>query len=68
MNMIPVVSSDLSSVGYENGTLYIRFRSGGTYMYFYVPEDVYRGLMSASSNGRYFHAYIKNQYAYRRIA
>ncbi len=67
MNMIPVDSSDLSSVGYENGTLYIAFNSGGLYSYSGVPASVYSGLLSASSKGRYFHANIKNAYPYQRI-
>jgi hypothetical protein len=67
MDMIPVSSSDIASVGHENGTLYIRFNSGGLYKYSDVPESVYHGLMSASSHGKYFHAYIKNSYSYLRI-
>lgn len=67
MNMISVSSSDLASVGYENGTLYIRFHSGGLYAYSNVPESIYVGLMSAGSHGRYFHTYIKGSYTYQRI-
>ena len=67
MDMIPVSSSDIASVGYENGTLYIRFNSGGLYKYSNVPESAYHGLMLASSHGKYFHAYIKNSYSYLRI-
>ena len=57
MDMIPVSSSDIASVGYENGTLYIRFNSGGLYKYSNVPESVYHGLMSASSHGKYSVSY-----------
>lgn len=67
MNMVSVISSDLSSVGYENGTLCIRFHSGGTYMYSGVPVSEYHALMSAASHGKYFHAHIKNAYPYQRI-
>ena len=67
MNMIPVNSSDLSSVGYENGTLYVRFNSGSLYSYSNVPESVYRELLNAPSHGKYFAAYIKNSYPYQRI-
>lgn len=68
MNMIPVSSSDLESVGYENETLYIRFHSGGLYQYAGVPDRVYRELMSAASHGRYFHSFIKGNYPYQRIS
>lgn len=67
MEMIHVISSDLNAVGYENGTLYIRFNSGDLYRYANVPESVYRGLMGAASHGRYFHAHIKGVYPYARI-
>lgn len=67
MVMHSVNSSDIASVGYENGTLYIKFNSGGTYSYSNVPESVYRNLMNASSHGKFFQANIKNVYPYRRI-
>lgn len=62
MQMIPVSSSDISSIGYEGSTLHIRFHSGGLYAYYNVPLSVYNGLMSAGSKGRYFHANIKGRY------
>ena len=67
MTMTPVSSSNLSSVGYENGTLYIRFHSGRLYAYYDVPVSVYEALMSADSHGKYFNANIRNLYAYNRI-
>lgn len=67
MKHISVYSSDIGSVGYENGVLEIAFNSGGLYQYSGVPEVVYEELMSASSHGRYFHAHIKNHYPTYRI-
>lgn len=67
MRMIPVSSSDLSAVGYENRTLYIRFHCGGTYAYSGVPESIYIGLLNASSKGQYFHANIRSVFPTRRI-
>jgi hypothetical protein len=67
--MTAVQSSNLSSVDYDwSGTLTIAFHSGSVYEYYHVPPSEYNGLMSASSHGEYFHAYIKNRYDYRRIA
>lgn len=65
--MIPVSSSNISSIGYEGTTLYVRFHSGGLYAYYNVPPSVYNGLMSASSHGKYLAAYIKNCYHYQKI-
>ena len=67
MTMIPVSSSDLSAVGYENGILYIRFHGGQLYCYYDVPVYVYQQLMSASSHGKYFAANIRNVYRYDRL-
>ena len=67
MVMQPVFSSNIASIGYENGTLYVRFHNGGTYAYFNVPQSVYEGLMSAPSHGKYLHAHIKGSYSYRKL-
>ena len=67
MNMTSVFSSNISSIGYENGTLYVSFHNGGLYAYSGVPESIYRGLMSASSHGSYLASHVKGIYPYRRI-
>ena len=54
MIMFPVTSSNINSVGYDNGKLYIRFNSGSTYLYNGVPQKVYKELLSAFSHGKYF--------------
>lgn len=67
MDMIPVVSSNLSAVGYESLTLYVRFNDGSLYSYDNIPVEVYQGLMNASSKGHYLFTAIKGHYPYRRI-
>lgn len=71
MNRIPVVSSNLSSIGYDanSQTLEVAFRTGGVYRYFHVPASTYRALMHADSHGQYFDRYVKKQgYLYQRVA
>ena len=68
MTMIPVDSTDLSSVGYESGTLYVRFHSGGLYSYDNVPVSVFDELLYADSKGKYFNQFIKNCYTYHKIS
>lgn len=65
----PVVSSNLSTVGYDpkSKTLEIEFKSGGVYQYLGVPEFVYTGLMSASSKGKYFANSIKDVYPFVKV-
>lgn len=69
MTMIGVESSDLRSVGYDAATsrLAIEFKSGGTYEYFDVPQQVFTGLLSADSKGKYFHANIRERFRYHKI-
>lgn len=71
MEMQSVSSSDVSEIGYDfdTATLRIRFLKGGAlYDYYGVPEDVYMGLMSASSIGQYLNVYIKKGgYQYARV-
>ncbi len=67
MQMIPVNSSNLASVGYFSSTLRIQFHNGGMYEYDNVPYQVYVELMNAASKGHYFHTHIKGFYPYRRI-
>ena len=69
MTMQPVSSSNLSSVGYdpETQTLAIEFKSGGTYEYYDVPQQVFDGLLSAASHGQYFQSNIRGSYRYARL-
>jgi hypothetical protein len=67
VNMIPVTSSNVASVGYEQGILYVKFHSGATYSYDDVSQEEFESLQSAQSVGSYFNENIKNQYAGRRV-
>ena len=69
MERTAVRSRDIAIVGYDSdsGTLEIAFRSGGVYHYFGVPEEIYKVLMSVSSQGTYFEQEIKHQYSYKKI-
>lgn len=66
MNMIPVSSSNLVAAGYDPSSkeLTIQFHSG-VYTYLGVPQQIYDGLMSASSKGSYHHQNIK-RFPFRR--
>ena len=67
MKMLPVDSSNLEAVGYEQGTLRVAFRNGTEYEYFSVPEFVFESLLAASSKGQYHHRHVKGVYDYRRV-
>lgn len=67
MTRQPVSSSNIRSIGYENGTLEVGFNSGGVYQYYDVPQSIYAALMSASSHGSYLANHIKGVYRYRKV-
>ena len=64
-----VASGDLRAVGYDamRMILEVEFHSGGIYQCFRVSGSAYSGLMQAGSKGRYFHAFIKDRYTYRKV-
>jgi len=61
MDRIPVSSTTLISVGYDESTsvLELEFQKTGIYQYFGVPTEVHEQLMAAPSQGAYFNAVIK---------
>jgi KTSC domain len=69
MKHVPVISSSLQSVGYDyaSQTLEIAFQNGSVYQYFGVPPAVHEELITASSHGAYFNAFIRDRYRYRRL-
>ncbi|MBC7899639.1 MAG: KTSC domain-containing protein, partial [Saprospiraceae bacterium] len=64
MNRERIDSSSIRSVGYDPDAkiLEVEFRGGGVYQYFDVPKNVYEDLINASSAGRYYAVYIKNEF------
>lgn len=68
--MIPVSSSNIESIGYDekNQQVFIRFIDGSLYVYKGIPQHEYQNLMEAPSHGSYLHRNYKNVYPYERIA
>jgi len=69
----PVTSSNLAQIAYDpdNMELWITFLNGGMYSYSNVSEELYRGLLTSASKGRFFHRNIKtdpNRYPFVRHA
>lgn len=68
MQRIEVVSSNIKSIGYEEGILEIEFHTGAIYQYDWVPEAEYEDLINAWSVWGYFAKNIKNTYPYTKIS
>ena len=64
MEMTPVTSSNLHSVGYDPATkdMHVRFHSGNTATYRNVPPETHQAFVSAPSVGKHFHQHIKGRY------
>lgn len=68
MNRTEVQSSNIKSIGYENGILEIEFLNGSVYQYFDVPQNIYDELMAATaSHGTYLSQNIKGRYRFARV-
>lgn len=70
MNYVSVDSSSLDAVAYDeaSSTLGVRFRNGSEYEYLAVPADVYLGILSAPSAGKYFNTHVKDAgYRFRQV-
>jgi hypothetical protein len=67
--MIPVVSSNVESIGYdeETQTLRVRFLNGSEYDYKNVPIIEFEQLKNAQSIGSYLNRNIKGNYAYGKV-
>jgi hypothetical protein len=71
MEYVVVSSANISAISYDetSHSLCIRFNNGTEYHYFGVPQDVYEGLLTAGSVGRFFDEKVKKAgYSYARIA
>jgi hypothetical protein len=62
MSMIPVNSSAIAAIGFENGVLAVTFHNTGTYYHPGVPYEVFVGLLHASSKGAFYNQYIRGRY------
>lgn len=67
MHRMPVESSSIDSVGYEDGVLEVRFNNGGLYRYFDVPPEVCLELLKAESIGGFFNRYVRGGYRCKRL-
>ena len=70
MERIPVVSSNIVSIGYDpqTATLEVEFGGGAVYQYPSVPAAVFDEFMGAESKGRYFAQNIKHTFPFNKVS
>lgn len=67
MRWVPVESSVIAEIGYEDEVMEVRFNNGGLYRYFNVPPQVCLDLLKAGSKGRFFNRHIRGSYRCQRL-
>ena len=69
IRMIPVVSSNVESIGYDEGTqiLRVKFLTGAIYEYKNVPLMEFEQLKDAPSVGSYLNRNIARNYPYEKV-
>jgi hypothetical protein len=67
--MIPVNSSTIDSIGYNQQTnrLTVKFKTGAIYEYLDVPHYVYEAVRSADSIGKALNSEVKGIYDFSKI-
>ena len=70
MNRIPVQSTEIAVIGYDESKalLEVVFRRGGVYRYRGVPQEIHHQLLEAPSVGTYFAQNIKDAYHTVKVA
>ena len=70
MHRTPVESSHFAAVGYDPGSrkMHIEFKNGAVYEYAGVPEVFHKTLMTADSQGEFFHKNVKPHFKARKIS
>ena len=53
-----VKSSNIDAIGYEDGTLKVRFRNGGEYEYPDTSEADHADFMESASKGKWLNAFV----------
>ena len=67
-DMNPVFSSNVDAVGYDDGTLFVRWKSGKVSSYKGVPADVAQKAANAWSVGTFVREEIIGSYAHEYVS
>ncbi|MBU1122455.1 MAG: KTSC domain-containing protein [Candidatus Omnitrophica bacterium] len=70
IEMIPVSSSNIQAIGYDedNEIVHVQFLNNTEYIYKGVPRPIFEGLINSPSIGSFLHRNFKNVYPYERVS
>jgi hypothetical protein len=61
MQLIPVISSNVASIGYEDGIIEVHFHNGYAYRYPNCNEQLFREFLNSASKGSFVHTRLKGR-------
>lgn len=61
MKLIPVNSSNVAAIGYDDGIIEVHFHNGYAYRYPNCTEDLFNEFLFASSKGKFVHNVLKGR-------
>ena len=64
---VKVESSNLDVVGFQAGTVYVRFKHGGVYAYKGVDRRLYQNMITSESVGKFFNEFIKKVFPFEKL-
>ena len=69
MDMQPVKSSNIHSIGYDepSKTMRVKYHTGDTYQFHNVPPDAHEAFANASSPGAHFAMYMRGRYPSKNL-
>jgi hypothetical protein len=62
-----VVSSNIDAIGYKHGDMYVRFKSGVSYVYRRVNFASFFAMLKSESVGKFFNRFVKPFYEYEKL-
>jgi hypothetical protein len=67
MRKMPVISTNVRSIGYFKGVIEVEFNNGSVYHYFGANEYLFNQFLNAPSKGQFVH-HVLRHYNYQRVA
>jgi len=68
VEFVKVISSNIDFVGFLENKLYIGFLGGGVYAYADANKELFEGMISAPSVGKFFHAFIRTKLPFEKLS
>lgn len=67
ITLSPVKSSQVEAIGFDNGTLAVKYKNGGLYHYHGVSAEDFAACQKCESIGKHLHAHIKPKFKFVKI-